>query len=99
MRLFQAVLLLLALCPGVVSAQPPEPAKKISVLIVDGMNNHDWERGTRLMKGILERSGLFTVEVSTSPSNRDTASDEWKKWRPQFSKYAVVLNNFNGGYR
>jgi hypothetical protein len=36
---------------------------KISVLLVDGMNNHDWERGTKLLKAILENCGMFTVEV------------------------------------
>src|SRR4051812_48987863 len=57
-------------------------SNKISVLIVDGMNNHDWERGTRLLKTILEDSGLFAVDISTSPANRDTAAPEWTKWRP-----------------
>lgn len=75
------------------------PAKKIPVLIVDGMNNHDWQRGTKLLKEILEGSGLFTVDVSTSPTNRDTTSEAWAKWRPAFSNYAVVVNNFNSGYK
>src|SRR6201999_4510987 len=76
-----------------------DTSKKISVLIVDGMNNHDWERGTKLLKAILENSGLFTVEVSTSPTNKNAAPEEWAKWRPDFAKYQVVVNNFNGGYR
>jgi hypothetical protein len=74
------------------------PAKKISVLIVDGMNNHDWQRGTRLMKAILENSGLFSVDVSTSPTN-GAPEEKWGQWRPAFSNYSVVVNNFNSGYK
>src|SRR5436305_657205 len=69
-----------------------------SVLFVDGMNNHDWPRNTRILKSILETSGRFTVDVSTSPTN-DAPQNEWDNWRPAFSKYEVVVNNFNGGYK
>ena len=48
---------------------PPQP--KLSVLIVDGMNNHDWERATRILKAILLDSGRFKVDVSTSPPAND----------------------------
>ena len=71
--------------------------EKLSVLIVDGMNNHDWQRGTRIVKKILLDSGLFSVEVSTSPAGKD-AKAAWDAWRPDFSKYDVVLSNFNGGH-
>lgn len=74
------------------------PAKKLSVLIVDGMNNHDWQRGTRLIKEILEGSGRFTVNVSTSPP-KGAPQSQWDQWRPAFSNYDAVVNNFNGGYR
>ncbi len=43
------------------------PQLKRSVLIVDGVNNHDWERATRILKAILVGSGRFTVDVATSP--------------------------------
>jgi type 1 glutamine amidotransferase len=48
---------------------------------------------------VLENTGLFIVDVSTSPTNKAASAEEWAKWRPQFNKYAVVLNNFNGGHR
>jgi hypothetical protein len=69
-------------------------AGAITVLIVDGANNHDWPRLTRYLKTILEGSARFSVAVSTSPPGgkpRDA-------WRPQFDKYEVVVNNFNGGH-
>jgi type 1 glutamine amidotransferase len=74
------------------------PSKMISVLIVDGMNNHDWQRGTILMKAILENSRLFSVDISTTPTN-GAPKEDWDKWRPAFSNYTVVLNNFNSGYK
>ena len=43
-----------------------EPAK-IKALIIDGQNNHNWAETTPLLKAILENSGRFTVDVSTTP--------------------------------
>ena len=57
-----------------------EPAK-LSVLIVDGMNNHDWPRATRILKEIYQTSGRFKVEVSTTPPTSQPA-DAWDSWRP-----------------
>ena len=73
------------------------PSKR-SVLIVDGMNNHDWERATRILKSILEESGLFSVDVSTSPP-APAPAENWQAWKPDFARYDVVVMNFNGGHR
>ncbi len=43
------------------------PQDKIRVLIVDGQNNHNYKAMTPFMKDQLEKSGLFAVDVSTSP--------------------------------
>jgi hypothetical protein len=43
------------------------PGPKLAVLIVDGVNNHDWQRATYILKSILLESGRFTVDVATSP--------------------------------
>jgi type 1 glutamine amidotransferase len=72
------------------------PPAKLSVLIVDGMNNHDWPRATHILKQILQDSGRFTVDVSTSPQAA-APKEQWHAWRPDFAKYDVVVNNFNGG--
>jgi type 1 glutamine amidotransferase len=45
---------------------------------------------------MLTRTGLFTVDVSTTPP-REAPSSAWDTWRPVFAKYQVVVNNFNGG--
>src|SRR5271169_7105093 len=68
---------------------------KIRVLIVDGQNNHNWRAMTPPMKADLERSGRFTVDVTTTPGPKAPRSD-WDAFRPDFSKYDVVLSNYNG---
>lgn len=70
---------------------------RIRLLIVDGQNNHDWQRATKILREILEHSGLFAVDVSTSPA-ADAPKMAWEKWQPDFAKYAVVVSNFNGGH-
>jgi ABC-type sugar transport system substrate-binding protein len=48
-------------------------AEKLSVLIVDGQNNHgNWPQTTQMMKAHLEASGRFTVDVVThAPKGED----------------------------
>jgi type 1 glutamine amidotransferase len=48
-------------------------ADKLKVLIVDGQNNHQWATTTPLLKRILEDTGRFTVDVSTTPADRPPA--------------------------
>ncbi len=66
----------------------------IRVLIIDGVNNHDWENTTVASKATLESTGRFVVDVSTSPS-KQASREEWEEWRPSFAEYDVVLSNFN----
>ena len=70
--------------------------QRIRVLIVDGINNHDWKTATHGITEILARTGLFTVDVSTTPS-REAPARAWDAWRPSFANYDVIINNFNGG--
>ena len=65
--------------------------KQIPVLIVDGFSNHDWKQTTAVTKWILEESGRFSVDVSTVPAD----SIERSVWNPEFSRYAVIIQNTN----
>jgi 3-oxoacyl-[acyl-carrier protein] reductase len=67
------------------------------VLFVDGINNHDWLAATHAITQILTATGLFSVDVSTTPPRGATIA-AWNSWRPDFSGYDVVINNFNGGH-
>ena len=86
-------LALLALSSRVAHARHSPPR----VLIVDGVNNHDWVTATHAITEILTAATLFTVEVSTCPP-RGAPQDAWNSWKPNFSGYDVVINNFNGGH-
>lgn len=67
-------------------------AEKIRVMLLDGQNNHNWKETSPIMKQILENSGLFTVDVVTSPARKQDMAD----FRPKFSDYDVILSNYNG---
>ena len=67
--------------------------EKLSVLIVDGFSNHNWQVTTSIVQGLLEESGLFTVDVSTAPETAE--ADGWDSWRPTFADYDVVVQNCN----
>jgi type 1 glutamine amidotransferase len=95
MKIFRplAVLLSIALAWGI--TMPGQAAEKLKVLIVDGQNNHNYKAMTPFMKAELEKSGRFTVDVSTSPPKGGKA-EAWAAWRPAFGYYDAVLSNYNG---
>lgn len=73
------------------------PAPPLRVLIVDGFGNHDWQRTTRLIRGILEAHPGFRTEVATAPSRID--DPRYGAWKPDFSAFDVVIqtcNDING---
>ena len=58
--------LLLALSmPGAQAQSTQKPV--LNALIIDGINNHDWEAGTRGLKTLLAAAHRFRVDVSTTP--------------------------------
>ncbi|KQV92643.1 ThuA domain-containing protein [Pelomonas sp. Root1237] len=69
-------------------------APRIRVLIIEGISNHDWPRRLELVREILARDGAFEVDVSiTPPDASDPAA--WARWRPDFTRYDVVLSGYN----
>jgi len=79
-----AILLAFTLAAAAGSGFAAEP--KLRAVIVDGVNNHDWAAGTIAIRTILEGTGRFTVDGATYPK------------LPDFSRYDVVIDNFNGGH-
>jgi uncharacterized protein len=74
------------------SFQPATAADKLMALIVDGQNNHDWRATTPILQATLKNSGRFTVDVATSPPQGQSMED----FKPDFSKYNVIILNYNG---
>ncbi len=56
-------------CSGFEKDSPEATGNKISVLIVDGRNNHNWQITTDALRATLEASGRFTVTVSSAPES------------------------------
>ena len=83
---------LAVLCAAAMSAGAAD--EKIKVLIIDGQNNHNWKETTPVLKKIFEDTGRFTVDVATSPP--PGKKEEMAKFRPDLSKYQVVVSNYNG---
>jgi type 1 glutamine amidotransferase len=72
-------------------AQSGFAATPIRALIIDGQNNHDWRHTTPVLKKILEDTGLFQVEVVTTPPK----GGDFSTFRPEFAKFGVVISNYN----
>jgi type 1 glutamine amidotransferase len=82
-----AVLLGVVMAPAGIARDPATaPPAPLRVLIVTGINNHDWKATTPVLKEILDASGRFSVRVVTDPATVDAGT---------FSDVDVVLSNFN----
>ncbi len=71
------------------------PATPIRAMLLDGQSGgpyHAWQQTTPVLKKILEETGLFQVEVVTSPP----AGGDFSKFKPEFGKYQVVVSNYDG---
>ena len=68
------------------------PRPKDKVLIIDGQNNHAWRETTPVLKRLLEETGLFQVDVATTPAKGGDMSG----FKPDFTAYKVVVSNYNG---
>jgi uncharacterized protein len=67
-------------------------AAGLRALIVDGQNNHDFKSTTPHLKKMLEETGLFTVDVATSPGK----GGDMSTFKPKFADYRVIISNYNG---
>jgi type 1 glutamine amidotransferase len=74
------------------SATPATPP--ISAMILDGQSGgpyHAWQQVTPVLKKQLEDTGLFRVDVATSP----TSNGDFSKFKPDFTKYQVIISNYD----
>ncbi len=67
-------------------------AAPIKALIIDGQNNHNWKVTTPVLKKQMEDSGLFAVDVATTPPR----GKDMSSFKPDFSKYDVLVMNYTG---
>lgn len=82
----------LAVCLILAVSQSLAYAQSMKALIVEGQNNHGvWPKTSLMMKSYLEQTKLFSVDiVRTAKKGTDP------NFKPDFSKYKVVVSNYNG---
>jgi type 1 glutamine amidotransferase len=66
-------------------------APHLHALIIDGQNNHNWQATTPVLQRILADTGLFQVDVITTPPK----GGDFSSFHPEFAKYQVVISNYN----
>jgi type 1 glutamine amidotransferase len=61
-------------------------------LIITGQNNHNWQVSSPILKQILDETRLFSSEIVTTPEK----GGDMTKFDPDFSKYKLVVLDYNG---
>ncbi|MCX6253186.1 MAG: ThuA domain-containing protein, partial [Bacteroidia bacterium] len=61
-------------------------------LIITGQNNHNWKASSPVLKQILDETGMFKSEIMTTPEK----GGDMKVFNPDFSKYKLVVLDYNG---
>ena len=65
---------------------------ELKALVLTGQNNHNWKGSSPVLKSILEKSGVFQVEIKTSPAKKKDMSG----FIVDFSPYDVVVLDYYG---
>jgi hypothetical protein len=63
-----------------------------NTLIITGQNNHNWKASSPVLKQILDETGLFTSEIMVTPDK----GGDMRTFNPDFSKYKLVVLDYNG---
>lgn len=92
MRLNFGKLVIIAAMVFVVAVSTASAQDMIRTVIIDGQNNHNWKGTTPYLVKILEDTGLFSVDVATSPE----PGKDFSNFNVDFSKYDLVVMNYNG---
>lgn len=68
------------------------PARKVMLLTGQSNRYHDWTKSSPLVKKYLEETGLFSVDVVTTPPQGADMSG----FQPKFSDYAAIVMIYEG---
>ena len=92
MKLRVCQVLLLCVLTTVGWSAHGEQVRSLRAMVLTGQNNHGWQVLSAHYKNILEDTGLFDVDVVTSPPSDSDMSG----FNPDFSSYDVVVLEYNG---
>lgn len=80
-----SALLIISSCTGNHSPQ-------YKALIISGQNNHNWQVSHKVLKLILDNSGMFESEIAlTAPAGGDMSG-----FSPDFAAYDLIVLDYNG---
>lgn len=68
-------------------------APALKALIVTGQNNHDWKASSPILKTLLDDTGLFVVDMATTPEG---GAPGMENFTPDFGAYNVVVLDYVG---
>jgi len=83
---------LLLLFAGFLFFQSCQEKKAYNALIVTGQSNHNWKASATILKTILDQTNLFNTDIAQTPKEGENMKD----FHPDFSKYNVVVLDYNG---
>lgn len=77
-----------------VEAKKKRKGNKIKVLLIDGqsINHQHWKEWTPVVLKQLDDSGLFQIDIATSPIKGESLD----KFNPKFKNYDVVVSLYDG---
>ena len=82
--------------PAVEEATAPAEAAPLKALLVTGQSAkwHPWRVSSPVLKQYLEDTGLFAVDVATTPAK----GGDMETFNPNFPDYDVVVIDYEGDY-
>jgi type 1 glutamine amidotransferase len=87
------LLLLLIIVAGIITFCYGFKSKAAyKALIITGQNNHNWKASSVVLKQILDETGMFISEIMVTPDK----GGDMKTFNPNFSKYKLVVLDYNG---
>ena len=96
---FSLIPLVFIILISIVTVTPTEAKKKkksskIKILLIDGQskNHQHWKEWTPILLKQLDDSGLFLVDIATSPMKGESLD----KFNPKFKNYDVVASTYDG---
>lgn len=66
--------------------------KNYKALIITGQNDHNWKASSKVLKLLLDQTGLFSTRIIATPGK----GSDMNRFNPDFSKYNVVVLDYNG---
>lgn len=61
-------------------------------LIITGQNDHNWKASSKVLKLLLDQTGLFSTKIIVTSGK----GGDMNRFNPDFSKYNVVVLDYNG---